>query len=356
MRYILRYVCGVRFTKRNEARFPEKAMNLRIPDVRILEVHPAPWNSQRDDRQPSRLLPEHNDLGVAPLLAGVADAAKLGYNFLNVAGVEPLRHPGLTLLCREAHRQGMLTSAMAGRSAMTAAQMEWLRFSIDLLGVEIEGRAAGRSRRRCAPRATQCTRQRLAVVRNAGIPFAIVYPMMSSTSLADLKWAAEFASAQEAAMLYLRPAVELTGEAMAMAWVKVESLYELRRGKLVIHFDAVNRYSLRAELPGLATWKQDLERGARQLGEFVSPLVMECDGTVSPLSDGFPRRFAFGNLRQERLAAMAKRWMETQADSFCQVYGTALHKARAADYTYGHWYRMLAQEAQRGEVALQAAG
>jgi MoaA/NifB/PqqE/SkfB family radical SAM enzyme len=338
-----------------EAHFQENAMNLHIPEVRILEVHPAPWISQRGNCQPSPILEERNGLGLPPLLRGVADAAKLGYNFLNVAGEEPVRYPGLPALCREAHRHGMLTSMITRGTALTAPQLAWLRFSVDLLGVEIEGRAAGRNRRASAPCAIETTEQRLAVIRDAGIPFAIVFSLTSS-SLADLGWVAEFAAAQGAAMLHLRPSAELAGESMAAAWRKVETLWERHCGKLVIHFDAVNKYNLPAQPGDLASWMRDLECEARYLGEIVSPLVIEYDGTVTPLSYGFPRRFAFGNLRQERLTTMTKRWIESQAAAFCEVYGAVLQQARTADRSFGDWYLMLSLEAQRSEIGMSAAG
>jgi len=199
---------------RIEAHFQERAMNLHIPDVRILEVHSTPWTHPHSHFQPSTLLKAPKGLGLAPLLRGVADAAKLGYNFLHIAGAEPLRYAGLPALCREAHRQGMLTSMITRGMALTAPQLERLRFSIDLLGVEIEGRGAGPARRVPAACTTQTTEQRLAAVRNSGIPFAIVFSL-TSASLADLSWAAEFAVAQGAAMLHLRPSAELAGESMA---------------------------------------------------------------------------------------------------------------------------------------------
>jgi hypothetical protein len=339
-----------------EALFRENAMNLHIPEVRILEVHPAPSNSPRGTcHHPSPTLQERNGLGLSPLLLGVADAAKLGYNFLNVAGVEPLRYAGLSALCREAHRHEMLTSMITCDTALTASQLAWLRFSIDLLGVEIERQGAGRNRQRSSPVAVDSTEHRLAVIRDAGIPFAIVFSL-TSFNLADLGWAAEFAAAQGAAMLHLRPSAELAGESMATAWRKVESLSERYRGKLVIHFDAVHRYNLPAQPADLASWKRDLEREARYLGEIVSPLVIEHDGTVAPFSYGFPRRFAFGNLREERLATMTKRWIESQAGAFCEVYGAVLHRARTADRTFGDWYLMLSLEAQRSETGILAAG
>ena len=330
-------------------------MNLHIPDVRTLEVHSAPWSNLRSTCRPSSMLEERNDLGVPLLLHAIADAANLGYNFLNVVGEEPLRCPGLPALCREAHLHGMLTSTITRSAALTAPQLAWLRFSVDLLGVEIEGKGAGRNRHRRSPRTRQTAEQRLAVVRDSGIPFAIVFSL-TSASLAELEWAAEFAAAQGAAMLQVRPSAELSDDQMATAWMTVEWLGGLQRGKLVIHLDAVHRFSLPAEPGDLASWKRDLEREARYLGEIVSPLVIEEDGTVTPLRYGFPRRFAFGNLREERLTTMTKRWIESQAGAFCEVYDAVLHRARSADRTFGDWYLMLSLEAQRSEFDMPAAG
>jgi len=325
-------------------------MNLHIPDVRILEVHPPTWSSLRSSCHHSSSLEERNDLGVPLLLRAIGDAAKLGYNFLNVGAEEPLSYPGLPALCREAHRQGMLTSMMVGTAVLSAPQLDWLRFSIDLLGVEVEAPGAGRH-----PGVPQTLEQRLSLIRGAGIPFAIVF-CPAPGNLADLAWAASLAVAQGAHLLHLRPSPDLSGEPMAAAWREVERLAERHRGKLVIHFDAVNRYNLPAESRKLASWRRNLERQPSCLGDIVSPLVVERDGTATPLSYGFPRRFAFGNLHEERLARMAKRWIESQADAFCEVYGAMLHQAESADRTFCDWYRMLSAEVQRCEIGMPAAG
>jgi MoaA/NifB/PqqE/SkfB family radical SAM enzyme len=328
-------------------------MNLHIPDVRILEVHPTPWSNLRSTCQPSSHLAERNDLGLPLLLHAVADAADLGYNFLNVCGEEPLRYPWLAALCREAHRHGMLTSMVTRNLVLTGPQLEWLRFSIDLLGIEVEGRDTDRHRRRRSLRGMQTTEERVAVVRESEIPFAIVFPL-TPASLADLEWAAEFAAARGASMLQVRPSAELTDEQTATAWMMVECLSELQRGKLAIHLDSVNRYSLPTEPGDLTSWKHDLEREARYLGEIVSPLVIEVDGTVTPLRDGFPRRFAFGNLHNEGLAALTQRWIDSQAGAFCRLYGTVLHKARTSDRMFGDLVQMLSLEAQGDEVGMTA--
>ena len=329
-------------------------MNLHIPDVRILQVHPAPWSNPPSNCQPSSTLDERNVLGLPLLLHAVADAANLGYNFLSVGGPEPLRYPWLPALCREAHRYGMLTSMVTRSLMLTAPQLEWLRFSIDLLGVETQGRGTGRNRPRRSPRARQSEEERLAAIRDSGIRFAIVFSL-TPDSFAELERTAEFAASQGAAMLQVRPSAELTDEQMATAWMMVEVLRDALRGRLVIQVDAVNRYSLPAEPGDLASWKRDLDRDACHLGEIVSPLVIEDDGTVSPLRYGFPRRFSFGNLHKERLTRMAERWIASKAGAFCDVYGTVLRKARTSDRMFGDLYRMLSQEAG-GEIGMSAAG
>ena len=156
-------------------------------------------------------------------------------------------------------------------------------------------------------------------------------------------------------MLQVRPSEELSDEQMATAWMMVECLSELQRGKLVIHFDAVNRYSLPTEPGDLASWRQDLEREARYLGEIVSPLVIESDGMVAPLRHGFPRRFAFGSLHKDGLATMTERWIDTQSGAFCELYGTVLRKARTADRMFGDLVQMLSEEVQASEIGVSAA-
>ena len=194
-----------------------------------------------------------------------ADAAKLGYNFLNVAGVEPLRYPGLSALCREAHRHGMLTSMITRDAALTAPQLAWLRFSIDLLGVEIERKGAGRNRRRSA-----------AALRLHGAAF-VGGPRRGDSVrdrvLPDLCSISRIWNGRRSSRRHRAPPCcscgrppELAGEYMATAWMKVECLCErsprkaghpLRRGEPLQPAGAARRPGLveagsgaRGALPG----------------------------------------------------------------------------------------------------------
>src|ERR1035437_387446 len=99
-------------------------MNLHIPDVRILEVHP-PRSNLRHSCRLSSTLEERNHLGLPLLLHAVRDAADLGYNFLHVAGADPLSDPALPVLCREAHRHGMMTSRSEERRVGKECRSRW---------------------------------------------------------------------------------------------------------------------------------------------------------------------------------------------------------------------------------------
>jgi hypothetical protein len=288
-------------------------------------------------------------------LHAIDDAADLGYNFLSLGGEEPLFYSGLSAVCREAHRRRMLTSVVIHRACPTSAQLDWLRFAIDLLGIAIDAHAVRPKRNRRATQAANHLEDRLDLVRRSGIPFAIVIALNVKT-LSDLEMAAEFAAGHGAAMLQVRPEAGLTDEQMSTAWMMAECLSDLYRGRLVVHLDATNRFNLPIETSDLGSWRRDIEREARYLGELVSPLVVEHTGRVAPLRFGFPPRFAFGNLHEERLTAMTQRWIETRAEDFCAVYGAALEKARSSQHTFSDLYEMLFAEAQGVSRGLSATG
>jgi hypothetical protein len=143
---------------------------------------------------------------------------------------------------------------------------------------------------------------------------------------------------------------------MATAWMMIECLSEMQRGKLVIHFDAVNRYSLPTEPEDLTSWLRDLQREARYLGEVISPLVIEADGTISPVRAGFPRHFALGNLHEQRLGAAVGEWVERRSAEFCDLYARVLRQTRTADCMFGDLYGMLARAAGDLRLGRTSAG
>ena len=309
-------------------------MNLAIPDVRTLEIHPPTFNYQMSCRR-SFGAGQRSDLGAPLLKTAIRDAAALGYNFLSIAGEHSLFYSDLALLCREAHRMRMLTTLTTRAGMLSARRMKTLVPSIDLLGLRYE---AGMGRN-------------LDPVRGSGIPYALVF-YLTPGNMGELESTAAFAAAHGAAMLHVQPVGELSDQVMATVWMMIECLRDLHRGELAIQLDVLNRYNLISSDGGLNSWMTRLNGDQRFLGEQVSPLVIEENGTVVPLRHGFPRSMALGSLRDATLVDMAAHWIHSRADAFCNLYRKVLREAAP----FGDLHQLLAEEAGRGRARFLVAG
>ncbi len=318
-------------------------MNLTGPDIRILQIHPTRLCNLRCLHCYSSSGPnERGELGAPLLRQAIADAAGLGYNVLSISGGEPLLYPHLASLCREARRHHMLATAVTNGTVITRERIaEWSGL-LDMVAISLDGAPERHNRMRGSAQAFARMEAGLGLLRNAGIPFAFVFTL-TRDNLHDLKWAAGYAVANGALLLQVHPLEEagracsdlsgqdLPGRQMATAWMMVEYLRELHRGKLAIHLDSISRY----QLPNASSF----------LDDTVSPLVIEDDGEVVPLRYGFPRGFAFGSLHCRTLAEMVPAWQQCHATAFRDLYRAVQRKLRTTDRMFVNLYEALAEEA-----------
>jgi hypothetical protein len=277
-----------------------------------------------------------NELGVPLLIHAIRDAAGLGYNFLSIAGERSVFHPELGTLCREAHEARMLTTLTTRAGLLSAGRLKSLVPSVDLLGVVFETGMASD----------------LEMVRRSGIPFALVFSL-TPANMAELEPAAAFAARHGAAMLHVRPGGKFSDHDIATVWMIIECLRDVHRGELALQLDVLNRFHLPFDASDLEGWIAGVQQDARFLGDLISPLVVDQDGTVAPLRRNFPRWLTLGDLRESTLAEMAAAWIRDGAGSFCEIYQTVLRNARLFD----DLNRLLAEEAGRhGGARFSAAG
>src|SRR5262249_13857401 len=154
-------------------------------------------------------------------------------------------------------------------------------------------------------RIRRCHRIRMAVER--GIPVVVIFKLHRA-NMKDLEWAAEFASEHGAAGLSVRTG-SLSQDQLATAWMVVEFLRDLWRGRVAVGLEAPNRYSVPLETDGLYEWQSRLSTRTNSLSQVVSPLVIDSSGNVLPLRSEFPRTYSFGNLRRQTLREMAGPWI-----------------------------------------------
>ena len=112
------------------------------------------------------------------------------------------------------------------QGAITQRLVDELHGSVDLLGVVLEGRPAFQGRIR------KCLRIKMA--RDRGIPVLVIF-RLTRNNMNDLEWAAQFAAEHGASALVVR-ASNLSEDQLATAWMVLEFLRDLCRGRLSIGF------------------------------------------------------------------------------------------------------------------------
>lgn len=342
-------------------------MTLTGPDIRILQVHPTRFCNMHCLHCYSSSGPSQRDfLEVPLLLQAIRDAAQLGYNVLSISGGEPLLYPGLRELCDEARAHRMIVTLVTNGTALTEPRVAMLSGAVDVVAISLDGEPQRHNRIRCFPRAFEMMERNLDLLRRAAIPFAFVFTL-TRDNLSELEWAADFAVAQGATMLQVHP-VEAHGRAasdpelqslsqqeLATAWLVVECLRNIHEGRLTLQLDVLLRTALPVEPEEIAGFKRAYYRGERELGEVVSPLVIEDDGTVVPLRYGFPRSLGFGNLRQHSLDQMATNWKRRRAGRYCTLYRRVLKRFRSSQSRFANIYGLLSDAAAASPARANAS-
>lgn len=319
---------------------------------RVLQVHPTRVCNLRCRHCYSSSGPEeHAGLSAASLEDAIADAADEGYEALSVSGGEPLLYPGLIALLDEAREHGLATAVTTNGTLLDARRLECLRGRVDLLAISLDGVPESHDRMRASPGAFAAMEGRLDGVREAGLPFGFLFTL-TRTNAHELGWLADFAAGQGARYLQIHPLAEtgraagaLHGDApddfeTAFAWVAAMRLRESLRGRLCIHLDLLDRAALLSSFPAAGP------RG--RLADLVTTLVVEADGTVTPLRHGFPRAFALGSLQEGRLRLLGERWRRERSRAFADLCRRTLEELATpapAGIPFVNWHEEVARRA-----------
>ena len=325
-------------------------------DVRILQIHPTRFcNLQCLHCYSSSGPLERSELSTPILKQAIADAAAVGYNVLSISGGEPLLFPGLRDVCREAKTQGMLVTLVSNGTTLKRQDAD-LKNLVGAMAISLDGAPERHNRIRRSAHAFETMERRLSFAREWGIPFGFVFTL-TGDNLSELEWAADFAVVQGANSLYVHP-IEGNGRALTavgmnplseheigIAWLVVDCLRDIHKGKLDLHFDVLAKHALPFNSADVTAWKTNPDRGAQQLSQIVSPLVIEDNGEVVPLRYGFRRNFSLGNLNSAPLAAMVEPWIQNRSEALGDLYIDVLNRFANSSQRFGNIYQMVADQA-----------
>jgi Fe-coproporphyrin III synthase len=292
-----------------------------FPGSAILQIHPTRRCNLRCLHCYSDSSPEAQDeLPPEIAIRLVEEAETLGYDVVSVSGGEPFMYGGLAALLAAAKSGGMRTQLVSNGLAITPQRLESVTGVLDLLAVSLDGAPDDHDRMRALPGAFRRLEERLALLRDSGIPFGLVFTL-TMWNAHQIEWATDFAIRNGARLLQVHP-LDATGRAVALsgdvpdeteaaaALLECARLQRAVGDRLAIQVDVVAADRLRQMTECLST------REVRRISDIVSPLVVEPDGICVPLEYGFPRDYALGDVRTASLHDLAAQWMDRHLATF----------------------------------------
>jgi MoaA/NifB/PqqE/SkfB family radical SAM enzyme len=248
----------------------------------------------------------------------IDDLPGLGFDAISVSGGEPLMWPGLGRALAAARKAGLVTALTTNLMPLTSERLAILKVHLNFCAVSLDGVPGSHDSIRGRQGAFSIMQARLADLRASGIPFGFIFTL-TETNIDELTWVARFAVEQGASLLQVHPleeagraAIEMAGagprdlitNAAYLAWLRLQ---EALGDQLPVQLDLAHRVALSRE-PWRALGGVVDSDAALPLADIIDTLVIEVDGTVSPVQHGFDRAHALGNLLEAPLPVLASRW------------------------------------------------
>ena len=241
---------------------------------------------------------------------------------------------------------------------LTRRLLESLRGRVDVLAISLDGVPDSHNRVRASDVAFSKMAARLEGVREAGIPFGFIFTL-TQHNLGELDWVARFALEQGARLLQIHP-LEQVGRAKQLlvgqtpdtventfAHLEALRLQELAGDRMLVQVDVIDSRALPENRAHVFADDLPAEAERARLGDLLSPLVIEADGTVVPLEYGFARAFALGNLHDAGLRDLAERWRGERHAEFRRVCRSVYERLTGEhDMPFSNWYELVAMEAE----------
>jgi MoaA/NifB/PqqE/SkfB family radical SAM enzyme len=285
-------------------------------------------------------------------------AAAEGFDTLGVSGGEPLLYESLPALLRAGRGLGMTTTVTTNGMLLTPKLIATIAEDLQLLAISLDGVPESHARMRRSPKAFTAMAANLEHVRAAGIPFGFIFTL-TQFNLDELEWVAGFALTEGATLLQIHP-LEQVGRARTSlpgaspdaregshAFVEALQLQARVGDALHVQVDLVSHDLARAH-PELFYADDRTPDSAAPLAQLLSPIVIETDGTLSPLQYGFGRQYALGNVLEQPFGNLASAWRADGYSRFRQLCRAALRRRLATGgWPMMNWYEVVGRASRR---------
>ncbi len=306
---------------------------------RILQIHP----SLRCNLQCGHCYSESGPRATLALeveLAGqaISDAAAVGYRVLSVSGGEPLLYPDLPALLRLARQRGMATTMTTNGILLGGPKAGPVLDALDGVAISLDGPPEIHDRVRGRAGAFEAVPRAAALLRERGLRFGFITTLTDQNWM-HLPWLADFAVEQGASLLQIHPLemigraiVEMPGEAPAQmafgrAFLMVAALRAKYHERLSIGLDLLLRDEILRD-PEIVYAGDPMATG--NAADELGLLILEADGTLVPISYGFSRAYALGNIHERPLADSFEAWRSVGQADFRRLCSRVLEEVEAS--------------------------
>lgn len=285
-------------------------------------------------------------LDVEPITQLIEDAADLSYSVLGVSGGEPLLYADLPKILGTAKRRDMTTTVTTNGVLLTEARLDALMGLVDVIAISLDGMPSSHTRMRGDPQAFERMASRLPALARSGISFGFVFTLTQS-NVHELEWVVEFANQAGASLVQVHP-LEAEGNALTglgsqtpdsqeLVFAAIEALRLQSSSSAFIQLDVTTHRDL-AHCPERFLCLEDAPD--EPLGRWLTPLVLEPDGMLVPITFGFPRAYAIGNILSNSLLELQRFWSPDSLLALArQTHQQALQQMQSRDLSVMNWYQ-----------------
>jgi pyruvate-formate lyase-activating enzyme len=279
------------------------------------------------------------------LLEFLRDAHALRYGYVGVSGGEPFLWPDLERFLASALDLGFSTSVTTNGTLITPRKARALRALARLVAVSVDGPEEDHDAMRRTPGAFAAMCSGVAALREAGVPFTVVFTL-TRHNVHRLTWMYAFADEVGATGVEVHPlagsgAAEVNlpdavpGSLEFSVAASLLALLAQRRGPggPGVILDVIQRTVVERSGWPLAA----LDRASPAsvpFSDLVPSLVVEPDGQIVPYVYGFPRGMSLGVVGQSPLGEDAEAWRARNGEPLAGLVRDTLSRLAALGAVY----------------------
>ncbi len=287
----------------------------------------------------------------------ITDAHHMGYKIVSFSGGEPLLYEGLNEILAHAKSYDMITTITSNGILLDDKRLSAVEKYLDLVAISIDGTPSIHNEIRGSTKAFDQMVAGINNVKRTGLKFGFIHTL-TKNSWDSLLWITKFAIMHNASLLQIHP-LEIIGRAnntdmisiapdedvLARVYLLNLALMNDYGNSISFQFDVFDRdYVIQhPELIYASDDKYDDIQNGSKPADLLSPIIVETNGSIVPISYGFCKKYEICNLNTQSLSEGWSTYIKNKRyDAFRTLCKTVLKEiATPSMLPFFNWYELI---------------